>query len=232
MKSGEFKNFITRSITWAGLGVLFWTSFAYLPSWVFSIILLAIMARIVLFEWQKLFDVRKAIFWVTMPLYPILPFTLLIYMNHIPRYRSLLFLLFMIVFAHDTGAYIIGKFFGKHPIMPRISPGKTWEGFFGGCLSAAIGLKLALWELGVAKPLLFIIAFSVCVSILSVTGDLFESWLKRRAGVKDTGTILPGHGGFLDRFDGILFAVFFFYYFKDFLVTLFFEPLGCISLGY
>ena len=232
MNSKAFKIVINRVITGVVLGVLFWSSFAYLPYWVFSLVLLAIMTRIVFFEWKKLFDMRKALFWLTIPLYPILPFILLIYMNHIPRYRDLLFILFIIVSAHDTGAYIIGTFFGKYSIVPKISPGKTWEGFFGGCLSAAIGLKLALWELSVSKSLVFIIIFSFCVSILSVAGDLFESWLKRRAGVKDTGDILPGHGGFLDRFDGILFAVFFFYVLRDFLVRLFFEPLGSVYLGY
>jgi len=213
---------IKRTATGLVLGALFWTSFAYLPPLFFSLVLLGIMMQIIFFEWRNLFDIKKAPFWLLMPLYPILPFMLLMYMNHIPLYRNLLFILFIIVSAHDTGAYIIGMLFGKHPIAPKISPGKTWEGFLGGCVAAYVGLSLALWELGVAKSALFSLLFSMGVSALSASGDLFESWLKRRARIKDTGSILPGHGGFLDRFDGILFTVFFFYYFKDWLVKLFF----------
>ena len=222
MNKKKLQTVFKRTITGIILGALFWTSFAYLPYWVFSLVLLAIMIQIIFFEWRNLFDIKGLTFWLLMPFYPILPFMLLIYMNHIPQYRNLLFILFIIVSAHDTGAYIVGSFFGKHPIAPKISPGKSWEGFFAGCLAAYIGLSLALWELQVAKSALFILMFSVGVSILSIAGDLFESWLKRRAHIKDTGNILPGHGGFLDRFDGILFTVFFFYVFRDWLVELFF----------
>jgi len=211
-----------RTLTGIMLGALFWVSFAYLPAWVFSLTLLAIMLRIIFFEWQRLFDIRKALFWLIMPLYPILPFMMLMYMNHIPQYRNLLLILFIIVSAHDTGAYITGTLFGKHVIVPTISPGKTWEGFIGGCLCACLGLWCALWELNAIASIQCILLFSIAISVLSLAGDLFESWLKRRARIKDTGTILPGHGGFLDRFDGILFAVFFFYGFRDWLVALFF----------
>lgn len=210
-----------RTITGIVLGTLFWTSFAYLPYWFFSCILCMIMIQIIFFEWKNLFDIRGITFWLLMPFYPILPFMFLMYMNHSLLYRPLLFILFIIVSAHDTGAYIIGSLFGSHTIAPKISPGKSWEGFFAGCIAAYIGLSLALWELKISKSFLFIACFSFGVSILSIIGDLFESWLKRRARIKDTGDILPGHGGFLDRFDGILFTVFFFYFFRDYLIKLF-----------
>lgn len=216
----KYHTVIKRMITWSILGALFWISFMYLPYWVFSIVLCMIMLSIALFEWQRLFDIKSLSFWLVLPFYPVLPFLLLMYMNNVTHYRGLLFILFMMVFAHDTGAYIAGLFFGNYKIAPHISPGKTWEGFLGGCLAACAGFWLALWELGRYKPASFIVIVACGVSILSLLGDLFESWLKRRAQVKDSGDILPGHGGFLDRFDGILFTAFFFYFFRDRLVCL------------
>ena len=156
-----------------------------------------------------------------MPFYPILPFTFLIIMNQDPLYHSLLFVLFIIVSSFDTGSYLIGNVLGYHKLAPAISAGKTWEGVAGGWIFACVGLWLVLWELDKLHQWWFIPLFSFFVCLLSLIGDLFESWLKRRAGIKDSGVLLPGHGGFLDRFDGILFTVVFFFIFKSYLVQLF-----------
>jgi phosphatidate cytidylyltransferase len=157
-----------------------------------------------------------------MPLYPILPFILLIVMNHMPLYRHLLLPLFVIVSSLDTGSYIVGSAFGRHKIYPLISPSKTWEGFFGGYLIACISFSFLLWEQGrFTQPMWVVFLFTLAVSLLSLCGDLFESFLKRRARIKDSGSILPGHGGFLDRFDGILFAAVFFFLFRSYLARLF-----------
>lgn len=215
------REIIKRIITGVTLGTIFWLSFLYLPSIYFSFILLGILLQIILFEWKNLFDLHKPIFWLLMPIYPVSPFLLLILMNHDPSYRNLLLILFILVSSHDTGSYIIGSMFGKHKIYPLISPSKTWEGFIGGYTFASIGLALLLWELNIEKSLWFILTFTLIVCLLSLCGDLFESWLKRRANIKNSGTILPGHGGFLDRFDGILFAIFFFFFFKESLIKLF-----------
>ncbi len=212
---------IQRIITAFVLGLLFWLSFIFLPKLAFSCILLGILVYILIFEWHHLFDVSKLSFWLCMPFYPILPFSLMIYMNQVELYRPLLFVLFILVSSHDTGSYILGKLFGKHIIAPSISPKKTWEGFFGGYLFACIGLTSLLWEQGSLKPWYFIILFSLIISTLSLLGDLFESWLKRKAHIKDSGSILPGHGGFLDRFDGILFSVFFFFLLRNYLIHFF-----------
>jgi phosphatidate cytidylyltransferase len=213
--------FAKRLITGFILGLLFWLSFVYLPPIFFSFVLAGILLLIIVFEWKNFFNIRHPLFWLTMPLYPILPFVLLIIMNQSPLYHPLLFILFIIVSSFDTGSYFVGSSLGFHKIAPKISPGKTWEGALGGWLFACVGLYLVLWELGKLKPWYFIALFTFFACILSLIGDLFESWLKRRADIKDSGTMLPGHGGFLDRFDGILFTVFFFYYFRDYLVTLF-----------
>lgn len=213
--------FAKRLATGFVLGVGFWTLFAYLPPIYFSLVLGIILTLIIVYEWKNFFDVTNLSFWLIMPFYPILPFAFLISMNQNPAHHALLFVLFIIVFSFDTGSYLVGSTLGYHKIAPSISPRKSWEGVAGGWIFACIGLILVLWELGKSKSPLFIMVFTLFVCILSLIGDLFESFLKRRAGIKDSGTLLPGHGGFLDRFDGILFTVIFFYIFKDYLVKLF-----------
>jgi phosphatidate cytidylyltransferase len=215
-------DFYRRLVTALILGTGFWISYMYGPPILFSALLICIVAIIIVCEWRRLFNIKSWPFWVTMPFYPVLPFIFLIILNHNPVYHPLLFILFMIVFSFDTGSYIVGSLLGVNELCPDISRGKTWEGFFGGYLFACIGLFFVLWERGISKSWTCIMLFTAVVCCLSLLGDLFESWLKRRAGVKDSGTLLPGHGGFLDRFDGILFAVFFFYCFRDFIVQLFY----------
>lgn len=217
----KHRELIKRVLTGFILGAAFWCLFIYLPPFYFSLVLFGILIQIIIFEWKNLFNIYSPLFWLTLPIYPILPFALLISMNNNPAYHDLLFILFILVSSHDTGSYIVGSLFGKHKIYPQISPKKTWEGFFGGYLFASIGLMLILWEQGMMKPWWFILGFALFVCVLAFLGDMFESWLKRCAQVKDSGTILPGHGGFLDRFDGILFAVFFFYLLRNILVIIF-----------
>lgn len=214
------QEFIKRIVTSFVLGACFWLLFIYLPPIYFSAVLLSILIQIVVFEWKNLFNIHSMLFWISLPFYPILPFFLLITMNNNPLYHDLLLVLFILVSSYDTGSYIIGNLLGRHKICP-LSPRKTWEGFFGGYMFACIGLNLVLYEQAISKSWWFTVGFTGIVCVLSLTGDLFESWLKRRAHVKDSGDILPGHGGFLDRFDGILFAVFFFYFLRDQLVILF-----------
>jgi len=116
---------------------------------------------------------------------------------------SLLWLL-LVVAATDTGAYYTGRYIGKTPFSPT-SPNKTLEGVIGGVLGGTIGgmiVAIGWMDIGFFSALLV----SLIGSKMSVFGDLFESYLKREAGVKDSGTILPGHGGMLDRIDGYLFA--------------------------
>ncbi len=112
----------------------------------------------------------------------------------------------LLLWASDSGAYFSGKTFGKHKLFPRISPGKTWEGWFGGTLAAIlVGYILSRFFLDLNLPQWLGIA--VIVSIFGVLGDLIESLLKRSLQVKDSGTLIPGHGGILDRFDSLVFVV-------------------------
>jgi phosphatidate cytidylyltransferase len=110
---------------------------------------------------------------------------------------------FLLIWANDTGAYLTGISFGRTRLMERISPKKTWEGFFGGIGTAVLVAWLLSHWLGVINTAEWI-AVAVIVSVAGTYGDLIESMLKRSAGVKDSGSIMPGHGGFLDRFDSTL----------------------------
>lgn len=113
--------------------------------------------------------------------------------------------LFIVIWLNDTGAYVVGSTIGKHKLFPRVSPKKTWEGFIGGVVVAMTGgyvLSLFMSDLETWQW----IAFGGIASIFATLGDLNESLLKRTMGVKDSGNILPGHGGMLDRFDSILLA--------------------------
>jgi phosphatidate cytidylyltransferase len=118
-----------------------------------------------------------------------------------------LLLLFGVVWIADTAAYFFGHVFGKHKLAPAISPGKTWEGV-GGALVAVTVYALVLYLARImGRDGLFLVAAFLGMTIFSIVGDLFESWLKRGAGVKDSGAILPGHGGMLDRIDGLMAAL-------------------------
>jgi len=213
----EFKKRLATSLI---LGSCFWFSFLYFPPKVFSFILVGILLIIIFHEWRRFFDLKNPFFWLMLPFYPILPFYLLIYMNQNPLYHSLLLELFLIVASFDTGSYIVGNLFGTRKIAPHISPGKTIEGVCGGYVFALVGLTLLeTFEMGRTIPKWFMLGFTALVCILALVGDLFESWLKRKAGIKHSGQSLPGHGGFLDRFDGIICAGVFFFIFRDYLVA-------------
>ena len=115
----------------------------------------------------------------------------------------ILFILLVSVLG-DVGAYLVGKKIGKGKIAPVLSPGKTIEGLAGGLVTASIGgLLFGLFVLGLEAPISILI--SIAIVFIGLMGDLFESHLKREAKLKDSGNLLPGHGGFLDRFDAIIF---------------------------
>lgn len=114
-----------------------------------------------------------------------------------------------VVWAADTGAYFAGRKFGKHKLAPRVSPNKTIEGLAGGVIAGVVvGVAAAFWLAGAPAAQLPAVALVALAAVLfSVIGDLFESLLKRHAGVKDSGHLIPGHGGILDRLDGVLAAL-------------------------
>ncbi len=114
---------------------------------------------------------------------------------------AMVFWVLLVTWATDIFAYFAGRSIGGAKLAPRISPNKTWAGLVGGVAGAAVvGAFTAIW-FGLGAPFTWAGAF---MGVIAQAGDLYESWLKRRAGVKDSGTILPGHGGALDRLDGLL----------------------------
>lgn len=118
----------------------------------------------------------------------------------------LVFFLLLVVWMGDTGAYYVGKTFGKHKLSPRISPKKTVEGLAGGIAASILAAVIIKFTFFHAFPLHHAIIAGAILSVAGVIGDLAESMWKRSAAVKDSGTLIPGHGGFLDRFDSILFT--------------------------
>ena len=121
--------------------------------------------------------------------------------------------LLVVTFSTDTGAFFVGKAIGKRPLAPTVSPGKTWEGAIGGFLTAVVAALGAAWALGIDVSVPVIAALGALMGIVGQAGDLFESKIKRLAGVKESGRLLPGHGGVLDRLDSIVFNLALVYYF-------------------
>ena len=207
----ERQVFMRRVITGLIFGILFWGVFLYAPPILFSLLLALVALLIASFEWTNFYNIDSWSFWLILPIYPLLPFALLIAMNHVAAYRPLLFFLFAIAFAHDTGSYIVGKMIGKHKIWPAISPNKTWEGFIGGFITTVV----------VAYFIRFLTPFTAIEALFAgaiiagggFIGDIIVSAIKRDIGLKDTGNLIPGHGGILDRIDSLAIAAPSFFYF-------------------
>lgn len=164
----------------------------------FWVLTLATLFRYRLKAWMPV------LFQALTPLYIILPLLLADAMR-VESSPMVVLLLFLLLWADDVGAYFIGSWWGRRPFAQQISPKKTWEGTFGGALLAglvgALASKLGLpvsWWAGASLGLV--------VALFGTVGDLFESMFKRHFGIKDSGTIMPGHGGLLDRLDSFLVA--------------------------
>lgn len=144
-------------------------------------------------------------------------FVYLLYKAGFPYVAHLL----LMTWAYDSGAYFVGSLLGRHQLLPRVSLAKTWEGVVGGVLLATVaaGLLPDFWG-DLPRWLPHIGALGVSVGAFCQLGDLFESLLKRAAGVKDTGRLLPGHGGMLDRIDGLLAAVPVYYFYLRYILAL------------
>ena len=152
-------------------------------------------------------------------IYIVVPFTLMVqipFLNTEYNYINTTILgVFILIWVNDTFAYLVGKNFGKHKLLERISPNKTIEGFIGGMVFTFI-VSLILANQFTTLPLIKWIVIAGIVSIFGVLGDLIESMFKRQAGVKDSSNFIPGHGGFLDRFDSVIFAAPFIFIYLQF----------------
>ncbi len=143
-------------------------------------------------------------------IYVALPFGLMSLLYFDYATPQLLLAMFIMIWLNDTGAYMVGCTIGKHKMFPRISPKKSWEGFFGGvafAIGGAVVAKLCFAEVYPQMELVQMVGLAIVVTVCATLGDLIESLIKRTLGVKDSGKMLPGHGGMLDRIDSLLLVV-------------------------
>lgn len=200
-----------------GIGVLF-LPHAFGTPWVYLLLIWAIwflgrmIAELYMNEGNALINLSLSI---TSQIYVAMPLGLLNFINHYSG--PTLMLMFILIWLNDTGAYIFGSRFGRHRLFERISPKKSWEGFAGG-LVLSVGAAIAACFIfphwfhvvlpsgAVRLPWGGWALFGIVVGVMATYGDLVESLIKRSIGIKDSGKILPGHGGILDRIDSLLFV--------------------------
>ena len=164
---------------------------------------------------RKNTTVNDACYGYLLTLYPTVGFGCMVMLREMFNHGLwYLIVLLVIAWISDTGAYFVGTFLGKHKMAPKISPKKSWEGFFGGWILSvlcAVGVFILRFEIdngygdGLFYTLRFFLPVMVVLAPLSVAGDLLASVIKRKCGVKDFGNIMPGHGGVMDRFDSVIF---------------------------
>lgn len=156
-------------------------------------------------------DHTERALWITLGLPYMGGFGLsLLWIRNMPDYGlAMLCYLVFAIWATDIGAYMIGKAVGGPKLAPAISPNKTWSGFLGGMISASLMGYAVAWYFGLNTPL-YLAGLALILAPVAQFGDLFESHIKRRSGVKESGDLIPGHGGVLDRIDGLIFAAIFF----------------------
>jgi phosphatidate cytidylyltransferase len=192
---------------------------AYLHSTtLFSLSMGTILLLILIFEWPKLAPIKNPlIFLIISLIYPVLPVFILISITVQYRENNLLLPLypFLVAWTQDTFGYFVGKLTGHHKICPTISPGKSWEGLIGSILGVSILNIFIIQDLPEINlpdiiytktllALILIVLFSIFLTVFAFLGGFLLSFLKRKQGLKDAGDVLPGHGGFLDRFDSVM----------------------------
>ena len=174
---------------------------AFLGGYIFAI-LVAIAAGAMFVEWRRLTEGWGIGWMVGGFIYALLPALALLWLrDRAPQGLELVFWVFIVTWTTDIGAFFAGRAIGGPKLAPGISPNKTWAGLIGGMVSA--GLAGWAWVEYVMLPT-SLIWLAPAFAAAAQGGDLFESWLKRRAGAKDSGNMLPGHGGILDRLDGLV----------------------------
>ena len=226
-----FKNHTTIDIDWrigttAGLlifGIAVSSLYDQLPSYLLWLVLPIIFLMLLTELWRKKKNpIINGALLITGLIYIVLPFFLLIYINYLDQFLAvtndidtfqfpLIAGMFLMIWANDTFAYLTGRLFGKTKLIERISPNKTWEGTIGGIIFT-IGVG-CLFAFAINTPNyspLFWIVSALIIAPCAILGDLLESLLKRSLNIKDSGNIMPGHGGILDRFDAALFTIPFF----------------------
>lgn len=159
--------------------------------------------------WSAKGNVRRLVYALFGYLYAVVPFGLTSYIIQDVSgayHPEWMLLLFAVIWCNDTFAYLVGMSIGKHKMCPRVSPKKSWEGFAGG-MASAIGIAIVISKIFALMSLEKALLLCVLVAVSGVLGDLVESLFKRTAQIKDSGNMIPGHGGVLDRFDAVMLAI-------------------------
>ncbi|MFT6500261.1 MAG: phosphatidate cytidylyltransferase [Crocinitomicaceae bacterium] len=226
-----FKNHPTIDIDWrigttAGLlifGIAVSSLYDQLPFYLLWLVLPIIFLMLLTELWRKKMNpIINGALLITGMVYIVLPFFLLIYINYLDQFLAaandtdmfqfpLIAGMFLMIWANDTFAYLTGRLFGKTKLIERVSPNKTWEGTIGGIVfTIGVGCLFAFVINTPNYSPLFWIVSALIIAPCAIVGDLLESLLKRSLNIKDSGNIMPGHGGILDRFDATLFTIPFF----------------------
>jgi phosphatidate cytidylyltransferase len=211
--------FLKRLLT--SIVLIFCFGGAYLHSVaMFTLLLSIILVLILFFEWPKLVNFESPYSWIVTLFYPVLPVLSLIFLNY--RYHSIDIWVplypFLVAWTADTFGYFVGNIWGNHKIYPTISPGKSWEGLLGSFLGITVLNFFLLPKIKIEpicsyfsqitlSNIAIIFLVSLMFTLVAFLGGMLISVLKRYAGLKDVGNVLPGHGGFLDRFDSVFFTV-------------------------
>lgn len=140
-----------------------------------------------------------------------LPLGLMVAIGDMTANHNVLLLVFIFLWINDTGAFLVGSLMGRHKLFERISPKKTWEGFFGGVILTMVVSAILCYScqqfFGLERDILIWECVALVTTVFGTWGDLFESMIKRSLKIKDSGNLIPGHGGILDRIDSLLFAM-------------------------
>ena len=200
-RGGRFAGLLLRVLSAVVLGPLLLAAVWFGFPWIDLVAALA--APVMIFEWSRLTrgaPVLRVLAWT----YGLAAIVALLWLRHQPAFgRETIIWLLVCIFATDIGAYFVGRTAGGAKLAPRISPGKTWSGLIGGMAWAAVASAAAGYAFGLGETVHLAIAGAV-LAVVGQAGDLLESAAKRRAGVKDSGRLIPGHGGLLDRIDGLM----------------------------
>lgn len=204
---------IIYAIVFGSIPMLIEYFFWVLPQHIFEMLLVIIIIYDIylivdLFKSKKIINTNKLVIITEALLYIGVPFMLFMYVQqqYLADFFRTLFIVILLIWINDTFAYFVGSRFGKHKLLPEVSPKKSIEGFIGGGVFAVLASFLLHYLYGYFD-LVFYFVSALIVFIIGTAGDLVESKLKRTYDLKDSGNALPGHGGFLDRFDSFLFSL-------------------------
>lgn len=200
-RGARFAGLLVRALSAVVLGPLLLAAVWFGFPWIDLVAALA--APVIVFEWMRLTrgsPVLRLLAWT----YGLAALAALLWLRHQPQLgRETVIWLLLCIWATDVGAYFVGRAAGGAKLAPRISPGKTWSGLVGGMAWAAVASATAGYAFGLGDTVSLAV-IGAGLAVVGQAGDLLESAAKRRAGVKDSGRLIPGHGGLLDRIDGLM----------------------------